>query len=162
MNSAQRDARERAYDPARLTRAAKLLPTVERLGPAQFVMRGSNGPRYVDLDTDPYCECEDRFWNGAMCKHIIAGRLVNGDVEMIQALGDLLLRAERHARAALGTRRGRRGAARQRGEAPAGASPETLSRAENSPGRVRARPSASGSVRRADCRTDATVILDAT
>lgn len=65
----------------------------------QFAVQGTKEARHVDLDGDPQCECEDFYYNGSSagpCKHILAARLASGDVALIQALGEQLLRAQKN------------------------------------------------------------------
>lgn len=92
------DAPDTAYCPKRLRRAAVL--AVKRIGPEQFVVRGQDEPFYtVSLACDPPCYCADYYHRGGPtnpCKHILAVRLHSGDSALILALGEMLLKAERH------------------------------------------------------------------
>ena len=83
-----------AYDPARLARGATL--AVRRLGDGEFAVQGSRGVRYVNLKSDLPCDCEDADYraNRGPCKHVCAARLASGDMGLIQALGEMLLRRE--------------------------------------------------------------------
>lgn len=83
-----------AYDPARLQRGSQL--AVRQLGPGEFAVQGSRGVRYVNLNSDLPCDCEDADYraNRGPCKHVCAARLASGDMALIQALGEQLLRRE--------------------------------------------------------------------
>ena len=88
----------RAYEPGRLRRAAQL--AVRRLGPHQYRVRGQDEPHYdVNLELDTPCTCADAWHRGRGCKHELAGRLHDGDMALIQALGDMLLAAEQRSKA---------------------------------------------------------------
>lgn len=81
------------YDPARLRRAA-VRPSV-RLGPNQFRVKGNVEKYYdVNLDLDVPCTCYDAEYHGRGCLHELRARLHRGDVELLQALGDMLLKQE--------------------------------------------------------------------
>ena len=81
-----------AVCPNRLRRAAQL--AVERLGPMQFRVRGQDEPYYdVALDVDPPCYCMDSQMRGPNCKHTLISRMANGDLALINALGNMLLQA---------------------------------------------------------------------
>lgn len=84
-------------EPGRLRRAAVL--AVRPHGPGEYEVQGSHTIRYVNLNTDQPCECEDCFYRGARirnnCKHTLAARLASGDMTLINALGALLLQAAR-------------------------------------------------------------------
>ena len=95
------------YEPGRLRRAAQL--AVRRLGPMQFRVRGQDEPHYdVNLDLDVPCCCKDAEFHGRGCKHELSARMANGDMGLIQALGEMLLKAHK-ANEAL-TRKRRRSA----------------------------------------------------
>jgi hypothetical protein len=99
VSSPEESAPVRAFEPNRLRRAVALLKGVERAGPRQYRVRGQDEPEYaVSLDGDPPCYCADYYHRGSPtnpCKHILAARLVDGDMALIQSLGELLLTAER-------------------------------------------------------------------
>lgn len=83
---------ERAYEPGRLRRAAQL--AVQRLGPMQFRVRGQDEPFYdVNLEIDTPCTCADAWHRGRGCKHELCARMANGDMGLLQALGQMLLEA---------------------------------------------------------------------
>jgi uncharacterized Zn finger protein len=99
---------EHGYEPGRLRRAAQL--AVKRLGPMQFRVRGQDEPFYdVNLEIDTPCTCMDAYHHGRGCKHELAARLQNGDLALIQALGDMLLKAHK-ANEALNRKRRRKSA----------------------------------------------------
>jgi hypothetical protein len=90
----EESAPARAFDPARLRRAAQL--AVQRIGATTFAVRGQEEPYYyVDLAGDLPCACKDAEFHGSGCKHELAARLANGDMPLVMALGEMLLRAER-------------------------------------------------------------------
>lgn len=85
---------EQGYEPGRLRRAAQL--AVKRLGPNQFRIRGQDEPFYdVNLDLDTPCTCADAWHRGRGCKHELQARMANGDMRLVQALGDMLLKAHK-------------------------------------------------------------------
>lgn len=51
-------------------------------------------PVKLDIEVYSMCQCEHHTLQGAQCAHILAARLAAGDMPLIQALGDALLRAE--------------------------------------------------------------------
>jgi hypothetical protein len=85
---------EQGYEPGRLRRAAQL--AVKRLGAQQFEIRGQDEPFYfVDLSADVPCYCKDAEYHGRGCKHFLAAQLANGNMPLIQALGDMLLKSDK-------------------------------------------------------------------
>jgi hypothetical protein len=81
------------YDPGRLRRGA--VRAVVRLGPHQYRVAGNVEPWYdVNLELDVPCCCKWAFYHGRGCLHELAARLHDGDAKLLQALGDMLLRAE--------------------------------------------------------------------
>jgi hypothetical protein len=86
------------YDPARLRRALQCKG--EQLGPRQFKVWGQDEPFYnVDLDGDPVCYCKDSEYHGRGCKHELFAKLASGDMALLQAAGDELLKREQAAAA---------------------------------------------------------------
>lgn len=84
------------YEPGRLRRAAVL--AVKKLGPRQYRVRGQTEPHFdVNLDLNTPCTCADAWHRGRGCKHELAGRLHDGDMKLVQALGDMLLAAQQRA-----------------------------------------------------------------
>jgi hypothetical protein len=88
---------EPAYEPGRLMRASQL--GVRPHGPGEYEVQGSKFIRYVNLNSDQPCECEDCFYRGQRirnnCKHTLAARLANGEMTLVRALGTMLLTAMR-------------------------------------------------------------------
>jgi hypothetical protein len=85
------------YDPARLRRAATR--AVRKMGPHQYRVRGSHEPYYdVNLDLDTPCDCLDAQFHGRGCLHELSARLHDGDAGLMQALGNMLLEAEKRAK----------------------------------------------------------------
>lgn len=83
----------KGYDRGRLMRGATR--PVKRLGPMQFRVKGNDQPYYdVNLELDTPCDCVDAQMHGRPCLHEIAARLQNGDLGLVQALGDALLKAQ--------------------------------------------------------------------
>lgn len=92
------------YDPGRLRRAATR--AVKKLGPRQYRVRGNHEPYWdVNLDLDTPCTCPDAEFHGRGCLHELASRLHDGDMALVQALGDMLLKAEQQNQALQRTRR---------------------------------------------------------
>lgn len=87
---------DQPYDPARLRRAAQLV--VRPLGPGQFRVSGQHQKWYdVDVTADVPCYCKDAEYHGTGCKHLLAAQLASGNMTLIQALGDMLLRAQQRS-----------------------------------------------------------------
>jgi hypothetical protein len=84
---------EHPVDPARLRRAALL--AVRRVGPEEYEVQGQDEPfYYVSLAGDPPCYCADSANRPSVqCKHFLSARLANGDMGLIQMLGNMLLSA---------------------------------------------------------------------
>jgi hypothetical protein len=81
------------YEPGRLRRASTR--AVKKLGPRQYRVRGNHEPFWdVNLDLDTPCTCPDAEFHGRGCLHELAARLHDGDMALVQALGDMLLKAE--------------------------------------------------------------------
>lgn len=87
-----------SVEPGRFERGYRL--PVYRLGPAQFAVAGSHGPRYVDLTQEPPCLCEDMEYRNAAgtgyCKHTISALLQQHDPAMVELLAERLMRRQRH------------------------------------------------------------------
>lgn len=84
-----------AIDPARLRRASLL--AVERLGPMQFRVRGQAEAFYdVNMELDVPCTCKDAEFHGRGCKHELIARMLNGDLPLLNMLGEMLLKQEQH------------------------------------------------------------------
>lgn len=85
-----------AYEPGRLRRAA--VRVVVKFGPHQYRVAGNHAPYWdVNLELDTPCDCPDAQFHGRGCLHELAARLHDGDAKLMQALGDMLLAAERRA-----------------------------------------------------------------
>lgn len=81
------------YDPGRLRRGATR--AVKKVGPRQYMVAGNEQRVYaVNLELDTPCTCRDAEFHGRGCLHELAARLHDGDMKLIQALGDMLLQAE--------------------------------------------------------------------
>jgi hypothetical protein len=77
-------------DPARLVRALAL--TVRRTERGRFAVTGGGEVHYVDL-TDPQCErcdCGDHAWHQAVCQHLLACLLREGDERIVRAVERLV------------------------------------------------------------------------
>lgn len=82
------------YDPARLRRAS--VRACIQLGPNQFRVEGRHEKYYdVNLDLDTPCDCKDAMHHGSGCLHELRARLQRGDGTLMQALGEMLLAAEK-------------------------------------------------------------------
>ena len=93
-----------AIEPGRLARAFRLvkLGLVERDG-EDFRVAGNVEKVYpVSLTTDPACYCGDSWHRGrrVICKHVLAARLLAGDVGLLIQFGEFLARDQEFAREA--------------------------------------------------------------
>ncbi len=88
-----------AVDRPRLERSLQLMG--ERVGEGRYRVTGGVEAHWVDLYTTnhPRCDCADHLWREAICKHILAALLREGDERVIGALGALVgeLRGARQA-----------------------------------------------------------------
>ena len=85
----------KGYDPSRLARGA--VRAVKQLGPGEYAVAGNERPvYYVNLNSDLPCDCADSQFRSSRgpCLHECAARLASGDMALIQALGEQLLRRE--------------------------------------------------------------------
>lgn len=84
------------YEPGRLRRAATR--QWERLGPNQVRIASSKPNQWYDvnLDLDTPCDCMDAQMRGRGCLHELKSRMVCGDIGLMEALGHMLERAEKH------------------------------------------------------------------
>jgi hypothetical protein len=66
----------------------------EPLPDGRYRVVGGSEPHWVDLRTPNYprCDCGDYLWREALCKHILAALLREGDPRVIAALGRLVHR----------------------------------------------------------------------
>lgn len=73
----------------------------EPIGEGRYRVTGGNTVHWVDLvaHDHPRCDCGDYLWRDAICKHIIAARLREGDEQVLLHVGALVrslkLRAEK-------------------------------------------------------------------
>jgi uncharacterized Zn finger protein len=76
-------------DPSRLERAIVL--RAEREGHGRYRVLGGDQEHWVDLYTaaHPRCDCGDHLWREAVCKHILAALLREGNERVIRAIGAL-------------------------------------------------------------------------
>ena len=77
-------------DLARLERGLGL--RVEATGPGRYRVSGGGEPHWVDLHSShtPRCDCGDHLWREAVCKHILAAMLREGDERVLGAVGQLV------------------------------------------------------------------------
>ena len=69
-----------------------LLLDGERVGHGRFRVSGGNSVHWVDLysSAHPRCDCGDHLWREAVCKHILAALLREGDVRVVAAVARLV------------------------------------------------------------------------
>ena len=62
------------------------------VGPGQYRVTGGEHEHWVDLYTaaHPRCDCGDHLWRDAVCKHILAALLREGNGDVVGALGGLV------------------------------------------------------------------------
>lgn len=74
-------------DPSRLGRSLALQG--EHVGEGRYRVSGGAESHWVDLYTTnhPRCDCADHLWRDAVCKHILAALLREGNERVISALG---------------------------------------------------------------------------
>lgn len=105
-------ARSAPYTPGRL-RSASRIPIQRTDNPREFFVKSRSRKEHwwaVNLDGDPMCYCEDNEHSTRQCSHVLAARLASGDVPLLQALGEMLVKAEeRNAELSRTARRERRG-----------------------------------------------------
>ena len=91
------------YERGRLLRAGAYIEKgrAKLLGPGEVeILSTNNKHRYVNLNSDLPCDCEDQDFRGVpirgQCKHVLCARMLNGDVALLTAWGiELMRRAER-------------------------------------------------------------------
>jgi hypothetical protein len=74
------------------TRLEKSLGLVgEWVAEGQYRVTGGHDAHWVDLYTAAYprCDCADHLWRDAICKHILAALLREGDERVVRAVGGL-------------------------------------------------------------------------
>ena len=64
----------------------------EPVGDGRYRVTGGNTVHWVDLIArdHPRCDCGDYLWRDAICKHIIAARLREGDEQVLLHVGALV------------------------------------------------------------------------
>ena len=87
-------------DLSRLERSLGL--RVQPVGRGRYRVTGGGEPHWVDLHSahHPRCDCGDHLWREAVCKHILAAMLREGDERVLGAVGQLVGRLRRLADAA--------------------------------------------------------------
>jgi len=93
-----------AIEPGRLARAFRLVKAglIDRNGDG-FRVAGNDERFYdVSLTTDPQCYCGDSWHRGrrVICKHVLAARLLAGDVGLLIQFGEYLARDAKFAQEA--------------------------------------------------------------
>lgn len=63
----------------------------ERVGYGRYRFTGGQEPHWVDLYTTafPRCDCADHLWRDAICKHILAALIREGDEMILREVGRL-------------------------------------------------------------------------
>ena len=71
-------------------------------GGGRYRVYGGRETHWVDLHTPhhPRCDCGDHLWREAVCKHILAALLREGDERVIGAVGELVSELRRVSEAA--------------------------------------------------------------
>ncbi len=66
----------------------------ERVGDGRYRVTGGSQDHWVDLFTaaHPRCDCGDHLWREAVCKHILAALLREGDARVVAAVGQVMTR----------------------------------------------------------------------
>ena len=64
----------------------------EPVGDGRYKVTGGDTAHWVDLISrdHPRCDCGDYLWRDAICKHIIAARLREGDEVVLTQVGALV------------------------------------------------------------------------
>ena len=85
-----REPRDSRIDPSRVERGVQL--DCEPAGDGRYKVTGGDSIHWVDLVSrdHPRCDCGDYLWRDAICKHIIAARLREGDADVISEVGTLV------------------------------------------------------------------------
>jgi hypothetical protein len=86
-------------DLGRLERSLGLV--AEDAGGGRYRVTGGTEAHWVDLRTPshPRCDCGDHLWREAICKHILAALLREGNTRVIGAVGELVASLRRRAAA---------------------------------------------------------------
>jgi uncharacterized Zn finger protein len=87
-------------DLDRLERALEL--AADRVGQGRYRVRGGTQEHWVDLFSaaHPRCDCGDHLWREAVCKHILAALLREGDGRVVAAVGQVMTRMRERLAAA--------------------------------------------------------------
>jgi uncharacterized Zn finger protein len=87
-------------DLDRLERALDL--AADRVGQGRYRVRGGTQEHWVDLFSaaHPRCDCGDHLWREAVCKHILAALLREGDARVVAAVGQVVTRMRERLAAA--------------------------------------------------------------
>jgi len=77
-------------DLPRLERSLGL--RVQPAGRGRYRVSGGGEPHWVDLHSTehPRCDCGDHLWREAVCKHILAAMLREGDERVLGAIAELV------------------------------------------------------------------------
>ena len=77
-------------DRARLERSLGLHG--EKIGYGRYHFTGGAEPHWVDLYTSafPRCDCADHLWRHAICKHILAALIREGNEMVLREVGRLV------------------------------------------------------------------------
>jgi hypothetical protein len=77
-------------DRARLERSLGLHG--EKIGYGRYLFTGGAEPHWVDLYTAafPRCDCADHLWRDAVCKHILAALIREGNEMVLAEVGRLV------------------------------------------------------------------------
>jgi uncharacterized Zn finger protein len=94
-------------DLDRLERALEL--AAERVGPGRYRVKGGAQEHWVDLFSaaQPRCDCGDHLWREAVCKHILAALLREGDPRVVAGVGQVMTRLRERLAAATPVRTSR-------------------------------------------------------
>lgn len=84
-------------DLDRLERAVDLV--ADRVGHGRYRVRGGAQDHWVDLCSaaHPRCDCGDHLWREAVCKHILAAMLREGDARILGAVARVMARLRERA-----------------------------------------------------------------
>src|SRR4051812_38365769 len=89
---------ENELEEGRVERGVQL--EAEMVGDSRYRVSGGDTVHWVDLlsHDHPRCDCGDYLWRDAICKHIIAARLREGDERVLFQVGELVraLRQRNH------------------------------------------------------------------
>ena len=77
-------------DSARLERGLGLKAV--RVGDGRYHVTGGAQDHWVDLYSEriPRCDCGDHLWRDAVCKHMLAALVREGDERVVRAIGELV------------------------------------------------------------------------